>query len=99
MIKNAKNIAFGLAVTLGFFLAVEGILWISGVEPLYQQTDPYIGFASHSPLFVESRAPDGEHVFATANNKRDWFNYQQFSVRKESGVTRIICLGGSTTYG
>ena len=99
MIKNAKNFAFGLAVALGFFLAVEGILWISGVEPLYKRTDPHVGFAGYSPLFVERRTPDGEHVFATANNKMDWFNYQQFPVRKASGVTRIFCLGGSTTYG
>jgi len=99
MIKNAKNIAFGLAVTLGFFLAMEGILWISGVEPLYKRTDPYVGFAGYSPLFVEKSTPDGERVFATANNKMDWFNYQQFPVHKVSGVTRVFCLGGSTTYG
>ena len=99
MIKNAKNIAFGLAVALGFFLAVEGILWISGVEPLYKRTDPYVGFAGYSPLFVERKTPDGERLFATANNKMDWFNYQQFPARKDSGVTRIFCLGGSTTYG
>ena len=42
MMQNAGNAAFGLAVTLGFFLAVEGILSISGVEPLYQRTDQYV---------------------------------------------------------
>jgi len=99
MIKNAKNIAIGLAVTLGFFLVMEGILWISGVEPLYKRSDPYVGFAGYSPLFVEKNTPDGEQVFATANNKMNWFNYQQFPVHKASGVTRVFCLGGSTTYG
>ena len=64
MIKNAKNFAFGLAVALFFFLAVDGILWISGVEPLYERTDPYVGFSDYSPLFVERRMPDGEHFFA-----------------------------------
>ena len=96
MIKNAKNFAFGLAVALVFFLAVEGILWISGVGPLYERTDPYVGFSGYSPLFVEKSTPDEEHVFATANTKINWFNYQQFPVHKASGVTRIFCLGGST---
>jgi tetratricopeptide (TPR) repeat protein len=99
MIKNAKKFAFGLAVTLGFFLIVEGILWISGVVPLSERADPYVGFSGYSPLFVERKTPDGEDVFATANAKLNWFNYQQFPVSKASGVTRIFCLGGSTTYG
>jgi len=99
MIKNVKNIVFGLSVTLVFFLILEGILWISGVEPLYKQTDPYVGFAGYSPLFVQKSMPDGEQVFATANNKISWFNNQQFPVVKASGTTRVFCLGGSTTYG
>ena len=99
MTRIIKDSAFGLAVALVLFLTVEGILYISGVEPLYQRTDPYVGFAGYSPLFVETRTPDGERVFGTANTKFDRFNYQQFPVRKATGVRRIICLGGSTTYG
>ena len=97
--KYLKEFAIGLAVAVVFFLIVEGILYIAGVKPLSQQTDPYVGFAGYSPLFVEMTTPDGERVFATASNKMNWFNYQQFPVRKAKGVTRIICLGGSTTYG
>ena len=99
MPKNARNYFFGLAVAVGIVLAVEGVLWISGVEPLSERTDPYVGFSGYSPLFVERSTADGEKVFATAENKLDWFNFQQFPVQKESGVTRIFCLGGSTTYG
>ena len=99
MINNLKNIAFGLAVALGFFLVVEGILWIAGVKPLYGRSDQYVGFSDYSPLFEEKRTQNGENVFATANNKMNWFNYQQFPVRKAKGVTRVFCLGGSTTYG
>ena len=99
MIKNARNLVSGLAVALGFFVAVEGILWISGVEPLYERTDPHVGFSGYSPLFVEGITTGEENVFATASTKLDWFNYQQFPVEKASGVTRIFCLGGSTTYG
>ena len=99
MIKNAKNIVAGVAVAFGIFVLVEGILWISGVESLYERTDQYVGFSAYSPLFVEKSTNAGETVFATADTKRDWFNYQQFPVQKASGVIRIFCLGGSTTYG
>jgi hypothetical protein len=74
MTRIIKESAFGLAVTLVLFLTVEGILYISGVEPLHERTDPFVGFASYSPLFVETRTADGEHVFATANAKFNWFN-------------------------
>ena len=47
MIKNARNYVSGLAVALVFFLAVEGLLWISGVEPMYERTDPYVGFSGY----------------------------------------------------
>ncbi|MEJ2340336.1 MAG: hypothetical protein P8Y15_15800, partial [Gemmatimonadales bacterium] len=99
MTRIIKDSAIALAVALVFFLTLEGILYVSGVEPLSERTDPYVGFAGYSPLFVETRTPDGEHVFATADNKFNWFNQQQFPVRKAEGVTRIFCLGGSTTYG
>jgi Flp pilus assembly protein TadD/lysophospholipase L1-like esterase len=99
MIKNARNYVFGLAVALVLVLTVEGVLWISGVETLYDRTDPYVGFSGYSPLFVEESTTGEENVFATANNKLDWFNSQRFPVQKASGVTRIFCLGGSTTYG
>lgn len=99
MIKSVKTIAFGLAMALIFFIVIEGILWVSGVEPLNERSDTYVGFSGYSPLFVKSRTADGEQVFETANTKMRWFNYQQFPVQKASGVSRIFCLGGSTTYG
>lgn len=99
MIGIIKNTAMGLAVALVFFLALEGLLYLSGVEPLQERSDPYVGFAGYSPLFVEKTTEDGERVFATADNKFNWFNRQRFPVQKAAGVTRVFCLGGSTTYG
>lgn len=99
MTKIIKESAFALAVALVLFLTVEGILYIAGVEPLHERTDPFVGFAGYSPLFVETRTPDGESVFATADAKFNWFNQQRFPVGKAVGVTRVFCLGGSTTYG
>ena len=94
-----KNAAAGLTVALVFFLTLEGLLYLSGVEPLHERSDPYVGFAGYSPLFVEKTAEDGARVFATADNKFNWFNRQRFPVTKAAGVTRVFCLGGSTTYG
>lgn len=34
-----------------------------------------------------------------AANKVKWVNAQRFPVQKSRGTYRIVCLGGSTTYG
>lgn len=99
MIDVAKRVGLGLVVAVVFFGVVEGILWAAGVVPHHRRDDPYVGFAGYSPLFVERTAPDGRRVFVTAPGKMRWFNLQQFPARKIAGVTRIFCMGGSTTYG
>ena len=94
-----RTAAFGLGVTLLFFLLVEGILAIAGVQPLHERADPFVGFAGYSPLFVESTTAEGERVFETSPAKIDWFNRQDFPAQKADGARRVVCLGGSTTYG
>jgi len=99
MSRLIKKLTFALTVIVLFYAAVEGILFLAGVTPLNDRTDPYLGFAGYAPLFVEATTTDGEHVFRTADTKIDWFNRQAFPARKETDVTRVFCLGGSTTYG
>ncbi|MEZ4415900.1 MAG: tetratricopeptide repeat protein [Gemmatimonadota bacterium] len=99
MTRIIKQSAFGLAVALVFLLVMEGLLYLAGVKPLQERSDPLVGFAGYSPLFVEASTPDGERVFETASTKFNWFNQQQFPVPKAAGVQRVFCLGGSTTYG
>ncbi len=99
MAALAKNLALGLGVTTAFFLLVELILLAAGVVPLYQRTDPYVGFSGYAPLFLKRTPSVGEPVFETAHNKIRWFNAQRFPARKAEGTTRIFCTGGSTTYG
>ncbi len=94
-----KNLALGIAVALVFFILVELVLMVAGVTPLYKRTDPSVGFAGYAPLFVKHTEPDGKQVYKTAQNKLQWFNMQTFPAEKGEGVTRIFCLGGSTTYG
>jgi len=94
-----KNIALGFGVTVVFFVLMELILMASGVKSLYERTDPAVGFAGYAPLFVKHTLPNGEEIFSTAPNKMEWFNMQSFPAKKAENVTRIFCIGGSTTYG
>lgn len=94
-----KNTTRGLAVTVVFFVFVELILMVVGVKTLYERTDPAVGFAGYAPLFVKHTQSNGEDIFRTAPNKMEWFNMQSFPAIKAKNVTRIFCIGGSTTYG
>jgi len=97
--SSVKNIAFGFGVTVAFFIIIELILLAAGVKTLYQRTDPAVGFAGYAPLFVKITQPNGEEIYSTAPNKMEWFNMQRFPAKKAENVTRIFCIGGSTTYG
>jgi tetratricopeptide (TPR) repeat protein len=90
---------FSLLVPVAFFVALELLLAGLGVKPALYDDDPYVGFASSVPLFVEQISPDGSPVLVTASNKLRLFNPQQFPASKRSGAYRIFCVGGSTTYG
>ncbi len=94
-----KNILLGCVVALVFFGLIELVLMATGVTPLYKRTDPAVGFSGYAPLFQKHATPGGELVYNTSPNKTQWFNMQSFPVVKGDGVTRIFCLGGSTTYG
>ncbi len=94
-----KNLAFGFGVTIVFYLLVELILMVAGVTPLYERTDPSVGFSGYAPLFRKHAQPNGEQFYRTEHNKFQWFNMQSFPARKAENVTRIFCVGGSTTYG
>ena len=99
MVALGKKLALGCGVTTAFFILVELILLAAGVVPLYERTDPYVGFSGYAPLFLKRTPSGGEPVYETAHNKIRWFNPQHFPTRKAEGTTRIFCIGGSTTYG
>lgn len=82
-------------VVIAFFAALEALLALAGVEPAAVGDDPYVGF-SRTPLFV---VDDTGARYTTAASKAKWFNDQSFAVDKPDDVTRIFCLGGSTTFG
>ena len=95
----AKKVAFSAVAALLSFILLEGLLAIFGVRPELAEQDPYLGFSSHVPLFVEQVGPDGRMFLATAKNRLAFFNFQQFPKEKAPGVYRIFSMGESTTYG
>ena len=93
-----KSVLFSSIVCGLFFLALELILAACGIAPAVRKEDPYVGFSSYIPLFVEGEG-GGRTVLKTASNKLGFFNPQQFPKSKPQGGFRVFCLGGSTTYG
>ena len=88
------------AVAVGLFFALlEAVLALAGVGPLTLREDPFVGFASGSPLFVPEEGADGESYLVTGPAKLELFNPQRFPRRKRLGAYRVFCLGGSTTFG
>ncbi|MFT4548594.1 MAG: tetratricopeptide (TPR) repeat protein [Verrucomicrobiales bacterium] len=90
-----KKLLFSALTLVVFFGAIELILTLAGVKTLLYEEDPHVGFSSQIPLFVKD--DDGE--LSTARNKLQFFNQQRFPRKKATDVTRVFCLGGSTTYG
>ena len=82
-----------------FFALLEGGLALFGVTPTVKTEDPFVGFASHSPLFLPVGDSTSEVQMVTAPNKKDFFNVQRFAREKTSSSYRVFTLGGSTTYG
>ncbi len=95
----ARKAVFGLVAAALFFGLVELSLLLVGVEPIRYADDPYVGFSSRLPLFVEQAGADGRPWMTTAQNKQSLFNRQRFPRRKDAGTYRIFCLGGSTAFG
>ena len=94
-----KKGLFSVLATTGFFVLLEVLLALGGVAPSLSRRDPFIGFSSTVPLFVDDDGADGRGYMVTAPNKLGWFNQQRFLGKKPPGAYRIFSLGGSTTYG
>ncbi|WP_146520040.1 tetratricopeptide repeat protein [Stieleria varia] len=94
-----KKLAFTCGVTLAFFCILEiGLAAIGFREPATVR-DPLVGFSGHVPLMIPSQDDQGRPVMRTAPGKLTWFNDQHFFLPKPPDVKRVVCLGGSTTYG
>lgn len=94
-----KRLLFAVVTIAALFVAVEIVLKVLGVRPVLYDEDPYVGFSSYIPLFVEQTEPNGETVRVTVKNKLWLFNPQRFAGNKSADTYRIFCMGGSTTFG
>jgi hypothetical protein len=98
VLSTRKKLLFAFVTVCGFFVLLEGLLGTIGVRPILYREDPFVGFASNVPLFVEEAAP-GATYMVTSPSKIRWFNKQRFLKKKPAGTYRIFTVGGSTTYG
>ncbi|MDV6034266.1 MAG: tetratricopeptide repeat protein [Phycisphaera sp. RhM] len=101
-ISPGKRLLFSLMVTVGFLGIVEILLACFWVPP--PPTDPFVGFSPSVPLLVEEERSDSDGDAAGSGlrinpAKLVWFNDQSFPASKPVGTYRIVCLGGSTTFG
>ncbi len=94
-----KRALFVALTLVGFFALLETALAVAGIEPVLHNKDPFVGFSSNIPLFVEEQDPGGETYLVTAPNKSEWFNLQRFPRDKPPDTLRVFSVGGSTTYG
>jgi tetratricopeptide (TPR) repeat protein len=94
-----RKMLFGLVTVAGLIGGLEVVLALCGVRPVLYSEDPFVGFASNIPLYVEKTDSSGHKVLVTSPNKLKFFNGQEFPKVKRPGTYRIFCLGGSTTYG
>ena len=94
-----KKLVFSTVVACFSFALAELLLGLIGVRPLLYEEDPFVGFSSTVPLFVEQDDGSGTPQMVTAENRLRLFNWQSFPKIKSDRACRIFCLGGSTTYG
>lgn len=94
-----KKLGFAAITSVAALCLCELILWIAGVDPAYYREDPYAGFALHIPSFVPHSDTDGRVWLRPSPSKYKVFNTHRFLATKPAGVYRVVCVGGSTTYG
>ena len=84
---------------MGLLVLAELVLWAGGVRPAYFRRDPYAGFTPNVRHFQEEAEPGGNSMVTIVPSKRETLNPIRFPARKPPGTFRIVCLGGSATYG
>lgn len=85
-----KKIAFALVSVLLFFTLLEGILVVCGLDPVIRQDDPFIGFSSSIPLYVNDADSPSSGIMVTAPNRRTHFNVQRFPRKKPTNTFRVF---------
>lgn len=94
-----KKVLFAFVAIFACFLSAELLLATLGLPHTGIETDPYVGFSKHVSLLETFETTAGHSVYRTKESKLVWFNDQSFPLSKGENTFRIVCLGGSTTFG
>lgn len=82
------------AVPVVIWLMLEGICAVSGVRPLTERADPFLGFSEWVRLFV---VDDG--TVRVRKPYREIVRTRRFPTPKPQGTTRVFAFGGSAAAG
>jgi tetratricopeptide (TPR) repeat protein len=94
-LSTAKKCGFAAVVCVVVLGLVELLLFAAGVGPQTAIDDPWVGFDRAAPLWTS----DADGWVATSPTKLRHFNRQTFRAVKPPKTIRVVCVGGSTTYG
>ncbi len=94
-----RKLVFAVSSVLGIFVLLELALWACGVKPANARRDPFAGFTPQVSHFQVEVDATGQEVVTLVPNKRESLNDQRFPMHKPPDTFRIVCLGGSATYG
>ena len=97
-----KKFVFASGVTVLVLCLAEFVLACIWQPPA--ASDPFVGFSPSVPLLIDQRQVEASDALVARNiqinpAKLVWFNDQSFPATKPAGTYRIVCLGGSTTFG
>lgn len=100
----ALRVAVAIAAPLLVLAALELGVRVAGLAPPDPADDPTRGFLGGAGLFEEIDGEGGAKALRvvesrTAMMQRLQFNPQTIPLDKPADETRIVCLGGSMTYG
>lgn len=99
-----RRILFSFIPIIGFFLLLEALLRLGGIDKTDMLINLSAGFSGRETHFTFLKDDHGSPVVKTKSMPRALFgrellNPAAFSQKRDPGVFRIILLGGSTTYG
>lgn len=90
-----RKVVFAMVICVGFFAALEAILWLAGVKTVIEREDPLRGFSRLVAIFQR----DGQRYKTRPDERFKTFNDQSFAADKPGNGVRLFCLGGSSSYG
>ncbi len=94
-----RRLVFAVSSVLGILALLELALWACGIQPASARRDPFAGFTPQVSHFQVQVDATGQGIVTLVPNKLESLNDQRFPQHKPPDTFRIVCLGGSATYG